>query len=125
MEGKAAAIRYSPAEEDAVVNLTGREAHCCCLAKWPLRCNYLLTRLQVPLKAQRFILIIAELPILHTDLKVFLPLSLSWQLEFEDQPPWVASRDRRAMHAHVSSYRSAPYSLAINVLHAHALRSFN
>ncbi len=46
--------------------------------------------------------------VLRTDLKVFFPLyffSLSWQLEFEDQPPyasWVASRDRRAMHAHVS-----------------------
>ncbi len=53
------------------------------------------------------IIALAELPVLRTDLKVFHPLnffSLSWQLGFEDQPPWVASRDRRAMHAHVSSY---------------------
>ncbi len=73
--------------------------------------------------------LLAELPVLRTDLKVFLPLyffSLSRQLEFEDQPPytfWVASRNRRAMHAHVSSYstgctfKSAPHGLAVNVLH--------
>ncbi len=60
--------------------------------------------------------------------------ALSWQLKFEDQPPyasWVASRDRRAMHAHVSSYsagctfKSAPYGLAVDVLSAHGLRSSN
>ncbi len=47
-------------------------------------------------------IILAELPVLCTDLKVFLPLhffSLSWQLEFEDQlshSSWVAT------HAHIS-----------------------
>ncbi len=82
---------------------------------------------------------LAELPVLRTDFKVFLSLyffSLSWQLEFEDQPPyasWVASRDRRAMHAtpiHIawaarSNVHPIPYGLAVDVLRAHARHSSN
>ncbi len=50
---------------------------------------------------------LAELPVLRTDLKVFLPLyffSLSWQLEFEDQTPyasWVVSIAAPCMHMSV------------------------
>ncbi len=84
----------------------------------------------------RTIILLAEVPVLRTDLKVFLPLyffSLSWQLEFEDQPPyasWVAYHDHRAMHAHVSSYsagctfKSARHTLWPSC-HTHALRSYN